>query len=625
MGKAREIFELMPDYIRRSSSACINAMISCYAKNGQFEEAWKLLKGLPQRDSLSCNSLLSGYVYRGEIGLAAKFFFSGEIPMRDLVSWNLMLAGFFRAGDIDGALKLFQQFPRQNVVSFVTMITGLCQFGMLEEARKIFDRMPEKKSVVAWNAMISGYISSGKLDEALPLFNSMPEKNLISFSAMISGLAGVGKLAEAKSLLCEMPRQSPAAETALLSGYARIMDMDEARKIFDQMMNKDSVAWNAMISGYACSGKMEDARDLFDQMPERDVVSFNVMVSGYLRQGAVDCALELFDRITEGDRDVVSWNSIISGLAQNGMFEEAMDKMIAMIRSSKKPDWFTISSGISVCGNLATLRSGEMIHGLAVKCGVSGDSATGNALVAMYGRCGDVAEASRVFAEMKVKDVISFNSLISTLAMNGRSKEAVEVFNDMIKDGGIVPDEVTFVGVLSACSHGGLVEEGLEIFSCITKPVAEHYACMVDLLARAERMEEAMEMVKNMEVEPTASVWGAILSGCRLHWNPNLAGIAARALAALEEERIAGNYVGLCNVAAEEGRWEDVERMRRGMREKKVKKEMGRSWIEVNGKVSAFVAGDLRGSVLWVLQSLTRQIKIEAELVVNRRFDFCAG
>ena len=226
-------------------------MISCYTKNGSSKKPRSCsrycLRGITSPtipcllDMFLFFEKASGYVSTGEIGLAAKFLFPGEIPVRNLVSWNLMLVGFLRAIDIDGALGLFQHFPRQNVVSFVTMITGLCQFGMFEEARKIFGQMLEKKSVVALNAIISGYISSRNLDEALLLFDIMAEKNLISFTAVISSLIGVVKLAEAKSLLCEMRCCSPAAETAVLSGYARIMDMDEAQKIFDRMMNKDFV------------------------------------------------------------------------------------------------------------------------------------------------------------------------------------------------------------------------------------------------------------------------------------------------------------------------------------------------------------------------------------------------
>ncbi|CAA6668576.1 unnamed protein product [Spirodela intermedia] len=572
MDEAKKIF-LQSRSSCCNSVVCYNAMIAGYAKNGRFEEAKLLLAAAPSPDMISWNSVLAGYTQREKMGAAASFFFK-EMPERDAISWNLMVDGFLRGGEIAAAWDYFRRTPRRNIISWVTMVSGLARAGMVAHARELFDQMPEK-NLAAWNAMISGHAQALQIHEAHQLFSQMPQRNAISWTAMISALASAGSLATARDLLRRMP----------FPGRRR-------------RRRRDVVSWNAMIAGYARCGRMEEALQLFQSMPEKDVVSFNTMIAGFAQAGQPAQAAALFEQMGN-ERNTISWNSIIAGLTQNGLHHEALRKLISMLRAGERLDGSTLSCGLSACGNLAALFAGEQLHAAVVKFGFSGDASAGNALIAMYGKCGEIAAAERIFREMQAPDVVSCNSLISGLAMNGGGAAALELFWEMVGALKIPPDEATFVGVLSACNHAGLVEEGLQIFRSISGPSVEHFACVVDLLGRAGRVEEAYELVKKTmaaggDMTATAGVWGALLAACRVHCrNPNLAGVAAGELADLEKNY----YVGLSNVHAEEGRWEEAERVRRMMREKKVRKETGCSWIEVNGRcgLSPQVARDSTG------------------------------
>ncbi|PON32820.1 Tetratricopeptide-like helical domain containing protein [Parasponia andersonii] len=585
--KARELFNLLPD---KQDSVCWNAMIAGYAKKGLYEEAKKLFYEMPVKNLVSWNSMLAGYTKNGEMHIGLQFF--EEMAERDVVSWNLIVDGFVEVGDLDSAWKFFKKIPEPNVVSWVTMLCGFARNGRIVEAQDLFEQMPIR-NVVSWNAMLAAYVQDSQIDRAVRLFSEMPERDAVSWTTMINGYVCVGKLDEARQLLHRMPYKNIAAQTAMISGYVQSKRMDEASQIFNQIGTRDVVCWNTMIAGYAQCGRMAEAQFLFNLMTNKDLVSWNTMITGYAQAGQMDKALEIFDVM--GKRNIVSWNSMIAGFLQNGLYLDALKMFLMMRKEGRRPDQSTFSCGLSACANLAALQVGEQLHHLILKSGYVNDLFVSNALITMYAKSGRVFNAELVFRDIGNVDIVSWNSLIAGYALNGYGKEAVELLEEMLIEG-VAPDQVTFVGVLSACSHTGLVAQGLKLFKNMTQihkiePLPEHYACLVDLLGRAGRLEEALKLVLEKKVKATAGLYGALLGASRIHRNLELGKYATEKLLELEPHK-ASNYVLLSNIHAEAGRWSEVERIRVLMSERIAAKQPGCSWIELGNQVHSFLSDD---------------------------------
>ncbi|XP_038897172.1 pentatricopeptide repeat-containing protein At1g09410, mitochondrial-like [Benincasa hispida] len=615
--KAKELFNLLPD---KQDTVCCNALIAGYAKKRRFDEAKKLFDEMLVKNIVSWNSMLSGYTKNGEMQLGLQFFEAmGE---RNVVSWNLMVDGYIGVGDLDSAWMIFKKIPTPNVVSWVTMFSGFAHYGRITEARSLFDEIPSK-NLVSWNAMIGAYVRHNQIDDAYKLFMEMPEKDSVSYTTMINGYVRVGKLSQAREILNLMPYKNIAAQTAMINGYVQSSRVDEANEIFSQISVRDSVCWNTMITGYTHCGRMDEALCLFQDMACKDMVSWNTMIAGYAQSGQMVKALGIFNEMQE--RNIVSWNSLITGYVQNGLYFEALNCFILMKQQGEKPDQSTFVCCLRASANLAALNIGIQLHHLVIKTGFGIDLFVKNAIMTMYAKSGRVLEAENVFAETNNKDVVSWNSLIAGYALNGCGKEALGLFEEM-SIRGIIPDEVTFTGLLSACNHGGLVDQGLSLFKCMTetysiKPSSEHYACVVDLLGRVGRLEEAMEIVEGMKTMSSAKIWGALLWGCRKHQNLELAKYTAERLLALEPQN-ASNYVLLSNMHAEAGRWDMVERVRVLMKENKAEKQPGCSWIEIDYQVHCFLSEappGLRLEICNILKTVTAQIR-NTEWMLDYRY-----
>ncbi|XP_022936051.1 pentatricopeptide repeat-containing protein At4g02750-like [Cucurbita moschata] len=611
--KARKLFNLLPD---KQDIVCCNALIAGYAKKRRFDEAKELFDGMLVKNIVSWNSMLSGYTKNGEMQSGLQFFEAmGE---RNVVSWNLMVDGYIWVGDLDSAWMIFRKIPIPNEVSWVTMFSGFAHYGRIIEARNLFDEMPSK-NLVSWNAMIGAYVRNNQIDDAYKLFMAMPEKDSVSWTTMIDGYVRVRKLSQAGEILALMPYKNIAAQTAMINGYVQSSRMDEANEIFSQISVRDSVCWNTMITGYTHCGRMEEALCLFREMTCKDMVSWNTMIAGYAQAGQMDKALGMFNEMQE--RNIVSWNSLITGYVQNGLYFEALNCFILMKQQGEKPDQSTFLCCLRASANLATLKVGVQLHNLTIKSGFGNNLFVKNAIITMYAKSGRVLHAENVFSEINNKDVVSWNSMIAGYALNGYGKEAVELFEEM-SIRGVNPDEVTFTGLLSACNHGGFVDQGLNLFKCMTdtyliKPSSEHYACVVDLLGRVGRLEEAMEMVEGMENVSSAKIWGALLWACRMHHNLDLAKYSAERLLALEPQN-ASNYVLLSNMHAEVGRWDMVESIRVLMKQNKAEKQPGCSWIEVDNQVHCFLPEappDLRPEICNILRTVTAQIRNTVDIL----------
>lgn len=322
-------------------------------------------------------------------------------------------------------------------------------------------------------------------------------------------------------------------------------------------------------------------------------MSRTALLTGYMRTGQMGKALLMFEEMP--DRDVPAWNAVISGCTQNGLFLEAVSFFSKMVMFGAWPNQTTASCLFSACAHLGMLRLGKSLHGYVFKHSMGASPFVCNALIDMYGKCGNVKKARWIFSTMSEKNITSWNSMINCLALQGHSSLAIKTFLQMEQEGP-QPDQVTFMGLLNACTHGGLVDEGLGYFNSMTQnykidPEIEHYGCVIDLLCRAGRFDVAMDIVRDMRIEPDEVVWGSLLNGARVHGAKDLAELALKKLLELEPKSLDYGFM-LANLYSECGKWEDVGKLRKRLNQLGGKKLPGCSWIEVEKRVHQFYSGD---------------------------------
>ncbi|XP_057736995.1 pentatricopeptide repeat-containing protein At2g20540 [Arachis stenosperma] len=373
-------------------------------------------------------------------------------------------------------------------------------------------------------------------------------------------------------------KSNSVTENALIDMYTKFGDLRNAHKVFEEMTEPDAVSWNGLIFGYARLGQMESARVLFDEMPCRTIVSWTAMISGYCGIGCYGDALDIFRRM----------------------------QMVGI-----EADEISVITVLPACAHLGALEVGKWIHMYSGKNGFLQKTGICNALVEMYAKCGCIDEAMSLFDQMVEKDVISWSTMIGGLANHGKAHASIELFRKMQK-AQVTPNGITFLGVLSACTHAGFWNEGLKYFDVMRleyhiAPEIEHYGCLVDLLGRSGQLEQALDAISKMPMKPDSRIWNSLLSSCRIHRNLEIAVVAMEQLLELEPEE-SGNYVLLANIYAELGKWEGVSNVRKLIRSKGIKKTPGCSMIEVDNVVQEFVSGDdskpFSQDVFWILEVL---------------------
>ncbi|KAK7851978.1 pentatricopeptide repeat-containing protein At3g62890-like [Quercus suber] len=375
-----------------------------------------------------------------------------------------------------------------------------------------------------------------------------------------------GKQIHAQALLCGLAND-PFVQTSLINMYSNCGNLMLARQVFDEISQPDLPSWNSIVNANVKVGLIDVARKVFDDMPDRNVISWSCMINGYVSCGEYKEALALFREM-----QMVEANGV-------------------------RPNEFTMSSVLSACGRLGALEHGKWIHAYIGKCGMEVGVVLGTSLIEMYAKCGIIERAKWVFHNMDPhnKDVMAWSAMISGLAMYGHAEECLELFTEMTSYG-VRPNAVTFLGVLCACVHGGLVSEGKEYFGRMSEefgitPLIQHYGCMVDLFGRAGLIQEARNLVNSMPMDPDVPVWGALLSGSRMHGDIETCEIALRKLIELDPTN-SGAYVLLSNVYAKMGRWADVRHVRDLMEARGIKKVPGCSLVEVGGVLHEFFVGD---------------------------------
>lgn len=355
---------------------------------------------------------------------------------------------------------------------------------------------------------------------------------------------------------------------------------------------------------------------MFDRSPHKDIVLWTSLVSAYAKCQIPDKARWAFDNMPE--RNSVSWAAVISAYSQNGCHEEALSMFDEMLEAGVVPTEGTLISGLFSSAHIGVLENGKWIHNYIDQNLINMSSSLGTALLNMYAKCGCVDDAIRVFKSIPCKDSLAWTAMISSLAMHGRGEEALHLFDKMLSIG-LKPDHVTFVGILSACSHAGLIEEGRYQFYCMKRifninPNLEHYGCMVDILGRNGCVKEAWNLILSMPMEPDLLVLKSLLSACAHYGHVEIAESAAQRLQSLNQVSDS-LYVLLANVYTSASRWDDAGRVRKMMRQRGVAKTPGCSTIEVDGVVHRFVAGNMKNyhpridEIKWMLQEMDKTLR----------------
>ncbi|XAR68209.1 hypothetical protein NMG60_11003260 [Bertholletia excelsa] len=596
--KAREVFDEMPE----RNVASWNAMITAYIRNScGIHEASELFGRMPERNAVSYAAMITGFVQAGKLEKAQELYAEAPVIWRDPVCSNALISGYLKMGELEGAIQIFDSMVEKDVVSWSSMIDGFCKGGKIREAKELFDKMPER-NVVSWTAMINGYMKTGNFKDGFGFFLEMRHEesvkvNSTTLTVIFEACGNDSRYVEGHQMhglvLCMGFDFDVFLGNSIITMYCRFGCVDAANNIFNMMSKKDIVSWNSLISGYVQTNEIDKACRLFEEVPVKDVISWTTMITGFFNRGMTEKSIELFNLMPE--KDDVAWTAVISGFVNNGVYEEAISCFIKMLQNKVRPNPLTLSSVISAAAGLATLDQGLQIHTHVLKRDMEFDLSIQNSLVSMYSKCGSTEDASKIFQSIRTPNVVSFNSMITGFAQNGLAREAIKLLKRM-SDEGQEPNEVTFLGILSACTHGGLVEEGWNIFRSMKSlydilPGPDHYACMVDLLGRYGFLDEAMDLINSMPFKSHSGVWGALLGASRMHVRLDVAKLAAQHLFNLQPDN-ATPYVVLHDIYSISGKGKTGEQVRVMKKLKGIRKSPGCSWIIGKDKINLFLSGD---------------------------------
>ncbi|KAF7819295.1 pentatricopeptide repeat-containing protein [Senna tora] len=628
-----------------SETYVCNALVTLYSRRGNLTSAEQIFNAMFQRDGVSYNSLISGLAQQGYGDKALEVFkkMHFDCLKPDCVTVASLLSACASVGDLLKGKQLHSYAFKAGMCSDIILEGSLLDLYVkcldIETAHDFF-LTTETENVVLWNVMLVAYGQLDNLTESFQIFRQMQIEGIIpnqfTYPSILRTCTSLGALDLGEQIHAQALKTgfqfNVYVSSVLIDMYAKHGKLDTALEILQRLKEDDVVSWTAMIAGYAQNDMFVNALKLFKEMQDRGIQSDNIgfasairacagiqalnqgrqihgqscvsgysddisignaLVSLYARCGKVHEAYLAFDKIF--DKDNISWNSLISGFAQSEYFEEALSVFVQMNKAGLEINSFTFGSAVSAAANITNIKVGKQIHAMIKKTGYDLETEVSNVLITLYAKCGNIDEAKRQFLEMPEKNEVSWNAMITGFSQHGHGFEALSLFEDM-KQLGVLPNHVTFVGVLSACSHVGLVDEGISYFKSMSElhslvPRPEHYACVVDLLGRAGLLSRAKRFVEDMPIEPDAMVWRTLLSACTIHKNIDIGEFAARHLLELEPKDSA-TYVLLSNMYAVTGKWGCRDRTRQMMKDRGVKKEPGRSWIEVKNSVHAFFVGD---------------------------------
>ncbi|CAL0335286.1 unnamed protein product [Lupinus luteus] len=620
-----------------------NVLLSMFVRFGNLIDAWYVFGKMEERNLFSWNVLVGGYAKAGffdeALNLYHRMLWIGVRP--DVYTFPCVLrtcggmADFLRGREVHVHVLRYGYESDIDVVN--ALITMYVKCGYVDTARLVFDKMPYRDRI-SWNAMISGYFENGKCLEGLRLFFMMLEcpvdPDLMTMTSVITACETLGDKKLGKEIHGYVLRtvfwREPSVYNSLIQMYSSVGLIDEAEKVFSRTEYRDVVSWTAMISGYensslpqkaletykmmevegvmpdeitiasvlgacSCLGRVDMGTDLHEIAKQKglisDVMVANTLIDMYTKCRRIDKALEVFRSTC--NKNIISWASIIFGLRINNRSFEALLSFREMMLKLK-PNSVTLVSVLSACGRIGAMTCGKEIHAYALRTGVSLDGFMPNAILDMYVRCGRMEYAWKQFFSGD-QNVAAWNILLTGYAERGKGELAIELFQKMLESN-IYPDQITFIAILCACSRSGMVAEGLDYFNNMKSkysitPNLKHYACVVDLLGRAGKLEDAYEFIQKMPMKPDPAVWGALLNACRIHHRIELGELAAENIFR-DDTTSVGYFILLSNLYADIHKWDKVAEVRKTMRQNGLIVDPGCSWVEVKGTVHAFLSDD---------------------------------
>ncbi|XP_017976251.1 PREDICTED: pentatricopeptide repeat-containing protein At3g12770 [Theobroma cacao] len=642
-------------------------LVKGYSGLGCLAIARKVFDQISQPKPILCNSMLNGYLrnqcYKETVEL---FEFMGFLHLEfDSYSCNYVLKACMELEDFEKGKEVVQRAVDRRVDGdrFLgsSMISFFMKFGDFDGARWVFNRMVDR-DVVCWNSMISGYVKGCYYFEALGLFIEMILRGVrpspITMVSLVQACGGLRSLELGKCVHGFVLGLGMGSDilvlTALVDMYSKMGEIESAHLLFDSIPAKNLVSWNVMISGYVQNCLVSKSFDLFRELVitggdfdsgtiisllqccaqiadlesgkvlhgcifrrglDMNLILSTAIVDLYSKCGAVKEATFVFDRMK--DRNVITWTAMLVGLAQNGKAEDALKLFNQMQEEGVAANSITLVGLVHSCAHLGSLKKGRSVHAQLFRHGYDFDVVNRTALIDMYAKCGKINYAERVLRDGSFfKDVILWNSMITGYGMHGQGHKALDIFRRMLEEG-VKPSQTTFISLLSACSHSGLVNQGRSLFVSMEsdhniRPTEKHYACYVDLLSRAGRLQEAEALIKQMPFQSSGAVFEALLSGCRTHKNIDIGIKAADHLLSLDATN-PGIYVMLSNIYAEARRWDAVDHIRGLMKKRGLKKTPGYSLIEVGKQVHTFFAGDESHPNRVEISQILENLRLELE------------
>ncbi|XP_050216501.1 pentatricopeptide repeat-containing protein At5g19020, mitochondrial [Mercurialis annua] len=626
LSQGKQIHGLVLKSGLHSNNFIQNSLINMYAKCGLLLDAKSIFDVCPKSDPVSYNIMISGYVKSGRLDDAHKVF--DEMPVKGCVSYTTMIMGFSQNEHWNAAVELFKQMRYAGVVpsevTIAALISAFSQFGgvwscrmlhglvvkmlfdefvlistnllrmycncsSLVEARALFGEMSEK-NLVTWNVMLNGYSKAGLLDSARDVFERIPDKDIISWSTIVDGYVRVEKLGEAfmiyRSMVSAGLRPNDVMMVDLISVCGRTAAFCEGRQLHSDAVKMGFDCYDfiqaTIIHLYAACGRINEACLQFRIGSKENVASWNALMGGFIRNRMIDEAIKLFEEMPQ--RDVFSWSTMISGYTQNEQPNLALELFHKMIAIGIQPNDVTMVSVFSAIAALGTLKDGRWAHQYVHNNSIAISDNLSAAIIDMYAKCGSIDDALEVFCKIrnKASTVSPWNAIICGLAMHGHANQSLEIYSDLDRRK-VKLNAITFIGVLAACCHAGMVELGKRYFMSMKSehnidPDIKHYGCMVDLLGRAGRVEEAEEMIRSMPMKADVVTWGTLLAACRTHGKWEVGEEAAQNLARLDPSHGASRVL-LSNIYANAGKWDDAFSVRKAMQSHRMRRLPGYSGV----------------------------------------------
>ncbi|KAK9116738.1 hypothetical protein Sjap_015685 [Stephania japonica] len=513
------------------------------------------------RQCKTLTQLAQIHAYASKTALLNHPFIAGKL---------ILISSLSLSNSLPYALRLFAQIPSPDLFIYNTVIRGLSESNTPHRALLAYAQMRRR-------------------------FPSPPDS--FSFAFTLKAAANCRCFNAGIQLHCASITHGLDdhlfVRTTLVSMYAECGCAEYARQAFDEMSQPNVVAWNAVVTACFRCGDVAGAERLFGRMPFRNLTSWNVMLAGYMKAGEVEGAKRVFGEMD--GKDLVSWSTMIVGFSHNGSFDEAFSCFREMTSAGVRANEVSLTGVLSACAQAGAFEFGKILHGYLEKAGHVLIVSVGNALLDTYSRCGKVGMAHLVFDQMMLKNTVSWTSMIASFAMHGFGEEAIRMFCEM-EESSMIPDDITFISILYACSHAGLIEQGKYFFHKMQEtygiePSLEHYGCMVDLYGRAGLLSEAYEFVVQMAIEPNEIIWRTLLGACSIHGEVNLAERVKERLSELDPKN-SGDHVLLSNIYAASGKWKDAAAIRKSMIDQKIKKSPAWSMIEVDKIMYGFAIGE---------------------------------